>query len=195
MGMDLGDITRIAQQQAQAAVAAAKAAHEVKQQAAAAAQQQADDAAARWEKQAQVMEDALEHAGISGVDVQIDASGNAKLVGDVAGEAGKATAAAIAEQFPGLTSLDVQLKVVEAPAAQEAEDQSSIWDKVKAGAADKVVYKTKPGDSWWGIAAKFYNDGTQWKRLKRANGWPKMLHPNVDVTVPSKDELAKFPAE
>ena len=90
----------------------------------------------------------------------------------------------------------MQLNVVEPPPAAEEEDHSSIWDKVKAGAApEKVVYKTKPGDSWWGIAAKFYNDGTQWKRLKRANGWPKMLHPNVDVTIPSKDDLKSFPEE
>lgn len=172
-------------EQAKAAAAAAKAEH-AKQQAAA----DAADAAAKYKAMEETIEDALEHAGISGVDVQIDANGFARVVGDVASEAQQQTASTIIEQF-AVTGLDVQLKVV-APEGDDS-DESSIW--AGAAAPASVTYKTKKGDSWWGIAQKFYGDGTRWKKLKRANGWPRMLHPNVDLTIPNKDELEKFAEE
>lgn len=62
--------------------------------------------AAKWKQQEETIEDALEHAGISGVDVQIDGKGYAKLVGSVTSEADRDTAVAMVEQF-AVTGMEV----------------------------------------------------------------------------------------
>jgi len=66
--------------------------------------------AARWKEQEETIEDALEHAGISGVDVQIDGKGYAKLVGSVTSEADRDTAVAMVEQF-SVTGMEVALDI------------------------------------------------------------------------------------
>jgi len=134
-----------------------------------------------------LVEDALENAGISGVDVTVDASGFTKLVGEVPSEEKERMAVAIVEAIDGLTGLDAQLHVV-TPAADPADQGPPAPDVATQG----TTYKTKKGDSWWGISARFYGDGRRWKELKRANGWPNMLHPNVDVTIPPASELSKW---
>lgn len=158
-----------------------------------AAQATSDDPAAHWKQQEEIIEDALEHAGISAVDVQLDGSGFATLVGQVSSEEQQQLAISIAEQFE-LNGMDVQLEVVEVEAASE--DMTSIWAEVaKSAQPQEATYTTKKGDSWWGIAQRFYSDGTRWKKLKRANGWPKMLHPNVELKIPNKDALEQYAEE
>ncbi|PKN55981.1 MAG: hypothetical protein CVU56_18570 [Deltaproteobacteria bacterium HGW-Deltaproteobacteria-14] len=157
------------------------------------APQKAPDPAAHWKQQEEIIEDALEHAGISAVDVQLDSNGFATLVGQVSSEQQQQLAVSIAEQFE-LNGMDVQLEVVDVEAAFE--DMTSIWAEVaKSAQPQEATYTTKKGDSWWGIAQRFYSDGTRWKKLKRANGWPKMLHPNVELKIPAKDALEKYAEE
>lgn len=137
-----------------------------------------------WKDKEETIEDALEHAGISGVDVQIDSNGFAKLVGVVTSDLERDTAISITEQFE-LTGMDSQLKVEPAPAASASEDPF-------AGKADEAVkYKVKAGESWWGIAARVYGDGTLWKALKAANNNPKMIHPGTEIVLPPKGSLKK----
>lgn len=171
--MDMNAMMQAAVANAQAAVAAATA------QKAAADKQ----AAQNWEQKAELIEEALEHAGISGVDAQIDGSGFARLVGQVDSEENMHTALKIAEQFD-LNGLESNLEVVE--------PEPIAADENAMGGGDGVTYTTVKGDSWWRIAATFYGDGTVWKQLKRANGWPKMLHPNVELKIPAKADLAKW---
>ncbi len=168
-----------AAKQAKAALEAAKAERQA---------QEAADAAAAWKQQEEIIEDAMEHAGISAVDVQIDEGGFAKLVGSVASEAEQQTAVSIAEQFD-LAGLEVEIEVIESEAS--AEDQTSIWAEV-TGETKSVTYTTVKGDSWWAISNRFYGDGSKWKMLKRANGWPRMLHPGVELTIPTESELEQW---
>ncbi|TNF30638.1 MAG: LysM peptidoglycan-binding domain-containing protein, partial [Deltaproteobacteria bacterium] len=152
--------------------------------------QASDDPAAHWKQQEETIEDALENAGISGVDVQIDAEGFATLKGAVGSEEQQQLAVSIAEQFE-LNGMAVELEVAD---VQEAfEDMTAIWaDVAKSAQPQMATYTTKKGDSWWGIAARFYGDGTRWKKLKRANGWPRMLHPDVELKIPSKEALEEY---
>lgn len=157
------------------------------------AAQASDDPAAHWKQQEETIEDALEHAGISAVDVQIDGNGFATLVGHVASEEQQNLAISITEQFE-LNGMDVQLEIVEVQASEE--DMTSIWAEVAQSSQPQMAtYTTKKGDSWWGIAARFYGDGTRWKKLKRANGWPRMLHPNVELKIPNKDAIEQYAEE
>jgi nucleoid-associated protein YgaU len=137
--------------------------------------------AAKWKQQEETIEDALEHAGISGVDVQIDAKGYAKVLGSVTSEADRDTAVAMVEQFP-VSGMEVALDIVP-PAPVEA-SASAV-----ASASGPVNYKVKAGESWWGIAARTYGDGTLWKALKAANGNPRMIHPGTEIVLPQKDAL------
>lgn len=143
----------------------------------------AADAAAtahKWKQVELTIEEALEHAGISGIDAQIDQGGFAKLVGQVASEEDRQTAVAMAEQFE-VTGLDVQLEVVAPEPATE----------VVAPADQPIKYKVKAGESWWGIAARVYGDGQLWKSLKAANNNPKMIHPGTEIILPPKSTLSR----
>src|SRR5262245_40753891 len=71
----------------------------------------ADEEAVKWKKQEETIEDALEPAGISGVDIQIDGKGYAKVLGTVTSEADRDTAVAMVEQFP-VTGMEVDLQIV-----------------------------------------------------------------------------------
>ena len=136
----------------------------------------------KWKDQEETMEEALEHAGISGVDVQIDEHGFAKLVGTVASELDRDTAVSMVEQF-SVTGMDVQLEVAP-PAVTEAGD-----NPLAAGGDQPVHYKVKAGESWWGIAHRVYGDGNLWKSLKAANNNPRMIHPGTDIILPPKSAL------
>ncbi len=166
-------------EKAKAAIEQAKRDREAQDRAAGAKAQA--DAAAAWKQREETIEDALENAGISGVDVQIDEKGFAKLVGKVTSDQERDTAVAMAQQFQ-VTGLDVRLEVV-APAPAEA--GSNPLD----GATGPVKYKVKAGESWWGMAHRFYGDGKLWKALKAKNNNPKMIHPGTEITLPLKASL------
>ncbi|MFT7581761.1 MAG: nucleoid-associated protein YgaU [Myxococcota bacterium] len=172
MIMDMNAIMQSAVAQANAAVVAAQAGH--------------DTNVANWEKKAEIIEDALEHAGVSGVDVQIDEGGFTRLVGEVSSDESMQTTLKIVEAFE-ITGLENNLEIV-APAAADF-DTAAAW---AAAGGSAVVYSAVKGDSWWGIAKNFYDDGRKWKALKKANGSPKMLHPGHDVTIPPEAELQNW---
>lgn len=140
-------------------------------------------AIAKWKEKEETIEEALEHAGLSGVDVQINESGFAKLVGTVTSDLDRDTAIAMVEQFD-VTGMESQLQVVAPPPEEKHEDPFK-------GGAQAVKYKVKAGESWWGISARVYGDGTLWKALKAANNNPKMIHPGTEITLPAKETLKK----
>lgn len=179
-----GNVVGEALAKAQAAIEQAKRERQAQeQQASAQAQKNAQaQAAAGWKQHEEVIEDALENAGISGVDVQIDAEGRAKLVGTVTSDQERDTAVAMAQQFK-VTSMDVQLQVV-APAPTDSSENPLN------GATGPVKYKVKAGESWWGIAQRFYGNGKLWKTLKAKNNNPKMIHPGTEITLPLKQQLS-----
>ena len=137
-------------------------------------------AAAKWKEVEATIEDALEHAGISGVDVQIDEQGHARLVGSVGSDQERDTAVAMAQQFQ-ISNIDDQLQIV-APAPSEGGNPLD-------GATGPVQYTVKAGESWWGIANRVYGSGGLWKKLKAANKNPKMIHPGTVITLPLKNQL------
>lgn len=143
-----------------------------------AAQAKAD--ALKWKEQEETIEEALEHAGISGIDVQIDGKGYAKVLGTVTSANDRDTAVAMVEQF-SVTGMEVAIDVVAPPPPEPA----------AAGAvpAGGTKYTVKAGESWWGIAARTYGDGTLWKLLKAANNNPRMIHPGTEIVLPAKDTL------
>jgi nucleoid-associated protein YgaU len=158
-----------------AAIAATKQVEADKAAAAAAAE------ARKWKDQEETIEEALEHAGISGIDIQIDDTGFARVLGTVTNVADRDTAVAMVEQFP-INGMEVQVDVVTPPEPEPA----------PAGAASgPSKYTVKAGESWWGIAARTYGDGTLWKALKAANNNPRMIHPGTEIVMPAKDDLKK----
>jgi len=170
-----------AQKKALEAVEAAKAGAAVQQaNAAMAAAIQKAANIKKWKDQEETIEDALEHAGISGVDVQIDENGFAKLVGKVTSELDRDTAVSMAEQF-SVSGMDVQLEVVAPPPVDHSEP-TPVGDQ-------PVKYKVKAGESWWGIAQRVYGNGQLWKSLKAANNNPKMIHPGTEIVLPPKGAL------
>jgi len=136
--------------------------------------------ALKWKQQEDTIEEALEHVGLSGIDVQIDGKGYAKVLGTVGSEGDRDTAVALVEQF-AVTGMEVAIDIVEPPPAEPATE-------IPAGGAK---YKVKAGESWWGIAARTYGDGTLWKALKAANNNPRMIHPGTEIVLPAKDSLKK----
>jgi|GEM_PF-1601603 len=145
-----------------------------------AAQAKAD--AAKWKAQEETIEEALEHAGISGIDVQIDSKGYAKVLGTVTSTNDRDTAVAMVEQF-SVTGMEVAIDVVAPPPPEPAAAEAGA---VPAGGSK---YTVKAGESWWGIAARTYGDGTLWKLLKAANNNPRMIHPGTVIVLPAKDTL------
>ena len=137
---------------------------------------------ARWKQQEETLEEALEHVGISGVDVQIDEAGFARLVGTVNSAADRDTAVAMVEQIQ-VSGLDVQLEVVPPPEVQSEAPALDLEQPTK--------YKVKAGESWWGIAHRVYGDGQLWSSLKAFNKNPKMIHPGTEILLPPKNKLSK----
>jgi hypothetical protein len=130
---------------------------------------------------------AMEHAGISGVDVQIDDQGFATMEGYVLSDDDRDTVIGLLERYP-LTGLDVRVTVV----PPEPEPEAPAAAPVAAPAADVVVRHTvKAGESWWGIAQRFYGNGRLHAALKAHNGNPRMLHPGHVVELPPVERLPK----
>ena len=173
------EFARQAKEAMDKAMAAAKSAADQK-----AAEEAAQKAAvaARWKQQEETLEEAMEHVGISGVDVQIDEAGFARLVGTVNSAADRDTAIAMVEQIQ-VSGLDVQLEVVPPP---EVQSEAPALDLEKP-----TVYKVKAGESWWGIAHRVYGDGQLWASLKAFNKNPKMIHPGTEILLPPKNQLSK----
>ncbi len=174
-------------EQANAAIEAARAERQANDQA---------EAQASWAEKAEIIEDSLEYAGISAVDVVIDGSGYAQLNGSVSSEAQQATAVGIAEQFE-LMGLEVNIDVHEPAPEIIVEHQPQAWivespavvvEEVPSGPS-AMVHTTLKGESWWGIANRYYGNGRLWKKLKKANGSPKMLHPGQDLVIPPEGDL------
>ena len=128
---------------------------------------------------------AMEHAGISGVDVQIDAQGFATMEGYVLDEGDRDTVIGLLEHYP-LTGLDVRVTVV----PPEPEPQTPA-PAPAAPTAEVVRHTVKAGESWWGIAQRFYGNGRLHAALKAHNGNPRMLHPGHVVEVPPVERLPK----
>lgn len=61
------------------------------------------------------------------------------------------------------------------------------------GAAQQRTYTVVEGDSLWGIARKFYGDGSLYLRLAAANGAiiknPNLIYPGQVLTIPAIGEL------
>lgn len=140
----------------------------------------AADAAAEWKRHENTLEDALEFAGISGIDIQIDSSGFAKAFGTVNSEEDRQTIVAMLERSK-VTGVDMQVNVVPAKV-----DETPV--AVKEDAATE--YTVKAGESWWGIAQRAYGNGNLWKALKAANNNPRMIHPGTVITLPPKSKLS-----
>lgn len=170
-----------------AIVAAAETAKAQEAAASAAREASAKQAALnRWKELELTMEEAMEHAGISGIDAQIGEDGFCRLVGTVASDEDRQTVIAMAEQF-AVTGIDAQLEVVPPP----AEDAGAAAPEVSAGGDQPVKYKVKAGESWWGIAQRVYGDGLLWKSLKAANNNPRMIHPGTEIVLPPKSALSR----
>ena len=159
-----------------------EAAQEHDRRAAAAAKAEDDKhaGAAHWKAVEATIEDALEHAGLSGVDVQLDEKGRATLVGSVGSDQERDTAVAMVQHLQ-ISNIDDQLQIV---AAAPSEGGNPL-----DGAIGPVQYTVKAGESWWGIANRVYGNGSLWKKLKAANNNPKMIHPGTVITLPLKDRL------
>jgi LysM repeat protein len=60
--------------------------------------------------------------------------------------------------------------------------------KAKQDAANKTAksYTVKKGDTLWDLAVKYYGDGTQWKKIAKANGVkdPKKLQIGTKLKIP-----------
>lgn len=170
------NVVEIARKRAQDAVEAAKAA------AAAPSAPSASEAPAGpdWDEVDRTIEAAMEHAGISSVDVQVDGNGFATIRGVVTSEEDRDTIASLVENFQ-VTGVDLQIEIVEPEPIPEAPP---------APADATIEYTVKKGESWWGIAARHYGDGTLHAALKAHNGSPRMLHPGHVIKLPPKAELA-----
>lgn len=144
----------------------------------------ASSAVIDWNAIDRDIELAMEHAGISGVDVRVDDGGFATIAGIVTDEADRDTVLGILEHYP-LTGVDLQVQVV-APEPEPADAPAP------AAPTDTVVkHVVKAGESWWGMAQRFYGNGKLHAALKAYNKSPRMLHPGHVVEVPPVDRLPK----
>ncbi len=169
------NIVEIARKRAQEAVEAAKAA---KSETASSSASEAP-AGPDWAEVDRTIEAAMEHAGISSVDVRVDGSGFATIQGIVTSEEDRDIIASLVESFP-VTGVDLQLEIVEPEPIPETPPTTTDAT---------VEYTVKKGESWWGIAARHYGDGKLHAALKAHNGSPRMLHPGHVIKLPRKGEL------
>lgn len=130
-----------------------------------------------WAEVDRQLEASMEHAGISGVDVQVDDTGYATISGYVNSEEDRDTVASLVESF-AITGVEINLQIV---APEPVEEAPAIVEATK--------YTVKKGESWWGIAQRVYGNGKLFEALKAHNGNPRMLHPGAVIELPPKDKL------
>lgn len=56
--------------------------------------------------------------------------------------------------------------------------------QVEKNNEDAVYYTVKKGDSFWGIAASFYGNGSLYPKIYEANGKPSVIHPGDKLLIP-----------
>jgi len=134
-----------------------------------------------WDATEALIADAMEHAGISGVDVQLDGGGFATVAGVVTSEVDRDTALGLVQSFP-ITGMDVNVDIVAPPPVEAAPE---------APLTAMATHTVKAGESWWGIAQRFYGNGKLWGALKAHNGNPRMLHPGHTIELPPEADLPK----
>lgn len=69
----------------------------------------------------------------------------------------------------------------------------------KTGASSVKTYTVQPGDTLWGIARKYYGNGTEYTRIAAANSGqiknPNLIYPGQTITIPAVDDLPGAGAE
>lgn len=129
----------------------------------------------------------IEEAGLDIEDLNIEIDGDtASIYGTAADERTHAKAIKLLKSAEGVEEIDDQLEIYE---GDEEEEDEEDGDHVKP---DSNVYTVKYGDTLWGIAEKFYGDGSKYMKIFEANRhlWkaynndPNVLYPNWQLTIP-----------
>ena len=123
-----------------------------------------------------IIESSLHGAGFDQLQVSLE-DGVVIISGAVADPEAEARALDIVEGFE-MDGIDVDVEYTEV-------DWDGTEDVDDDG--DPDVYVVKKGDSWWRIADNIWGDGRLWKKLKAANGNPKVIHPGQRLDIPDID--------
>jgi|GEM_PF-1819321 len=133
----------------------------------------------------------IQDAGLEIEDLEIEVDGDAVTVSGVAiDERTYKKAIKLLEGAEGVESVDDQLEISEEEEEEEEEEEYEDDETT----ADSNVYVVKSGDTLWGIAEKFYGDGSKYMKIFEANRplWksynndPNVLYPNWKLTIPEK---------
>ena len=133
----------------------------------------------------------IENEGLDITDLDIEVDGDSVTISGVAAdERTYKKAIKLLENAEGVESVDDQLEIYE---EEEDEEEYEEGDEEEdEGVADSSIYVVKYGDTLWGIAEKFYGDGSKYMKIFEANRhlWkahnndPNVLYPNWELTIP-----------
>lgn len=81
---------------------------------------------------------------------------------------------------------------IRTPEANGSEQKATVEEERQSTSSPKpeetMTYSTKPGDTLWSIAKKFYGDGSKWKVIQEANiakvPSPNKMEINLDLVIP-----------
>jgi nucleoid-associated protein YgaU len=130
----------------------------------------------------------VEDAGldIEDLSIEIDDEGNVSVYGTAADERTHSKAIKLLENAEGVESVDDQMEIY---SEEEGEEE---YDEDGGVHADSNVHVVQYGDTLWGIAEKYYGDGSKYMKIFEANRhlWkaygydPNVLYPNWELTIP-----------
>ncbi|TAE10637.1 MAG: LysM peptidoglycan-binding domain-containing protein [Bacteroidetes bacterium] len=138
----------------------------------------------------------IEDEGLDIEDLSIEVEeGTVSIYGTAADERTHKKAIKILESAEGVESVDDQLEIYEGDEEEEEEYEEEEEEEDGGSRKKKVdsnVYVVKYGDTLWGIAEKFYGDGSKYMKIFEANRhlWkaynndPNVLYPNWELTIP-----------
>ena len=130
---------------------------------------------------------------IEDLSIEVDDDGNVSVYGTAADESTQKKAIKLLKNAEGVTSVDDQLEIYEGDDDEEYdEDEDDEEYDDEETVADSNIYTVKYGDTLWGIAEKFYGDGSKYMKIFEANRhlWkahnndPNVLYPNWELTIP-----------
>ncbi len=141
----------------------------------------------------------VEEAGLDIEDLNIEVDGGTvSIYGTAADERTHKKAIKILQDVEGVEEVDDQLEIYDEEEEEEEEDEEEEEEEDEEdGGGHKVkpnsnVYTVQYGDTLWGIAEKFYGDGSKYMKIFEANKhlWkaygnnPNVLYPNWQLTIP-----------
>jgi nucleoid-associated protein YgaU len=143
-----------------------------------------------FEPDASAIEEALQDLDISNLSVSVD-GGEVTISGTAASESVRNKALAIAGKIDGVETVVDDLYIADEDEGDDGEYEESD-DTYEEDDEGNKVHKVVAGDTLWGLAEKYYGDGSRYMEIFNANKavWknynndPNVIHIGWKLIIP-----------